>query len=904
MTKYRIYGLIIVAQLAVQGTALAGGDEVEQLPVAAQQVLVEHPGTQVYTLGTQVRAVYGAPMTAGADAGEAATLWLEAYGGAFGVDNLELQLLRVDDVSYGKFTVLAYGQTIGGLDVELGAARVLVLNGDLPRVVYVAASLARAPADGFAPLTINAKDAVAAVSSSRDYRHLPQWSNAELVIFFDPDGNETNEGVQAWKFSGAQPDLSRFEAYTFFVDAASGELIHVRDEVYNIDILGSVQGMGSPGTLPDMAGNPPVAMPVPDIRVSVSGGNNAFTDPLGDYTIPHAGATAVTVSTTVTGGRWSNISDVGGAEMSLSQSVVPPGPGDFLFNASPSPFTTAQVNAFVNTTLTHNYITDRAPAYTGINRALLTNVNLAQTCNAYFTTNPLSINFYRAGGGCNNTAYSTVVAHEYGHFIVWALNLSQGAFGEGYGDTIGMLLYDTPIVGEYFFTGGGAIRQPGISVRTYPCSGEIHFCGELVAGVWWRIRQNLGATFGSATGLAMAQQLQVDWTLITLGGQGTNSAHPQTAIEVLTVDDDDGNLGNGTPNYSDICAAFDTHGIDCPPIIWIRFEYPNGRPDMLTPNQATTVRVNVVADVANPVPGSGTVTTRVDGGAPLTVPMNEITPNQYAATLPAVDCLSAVDYYFTADADNGETVSDPHGAPGTTFSVVAASSAVTAVDLNFEQNTGWTVVNQNLTTGAWVRVVPTGGGGRGDPPGDFDGSGRAWVTGNGPQEDVDGGPTILTSIDYDLSAFDDAAVSYARWFTNDDQDDFLLIDVSDDGGLGWTRVETVPNTAGWVVREFFVSDFVGLTAQFRIRFSTADNPNNSVTEAAIDRFRIEGFNCGAGCPADLNGDGVIDLADLGILLADFGCPQPGPCAGDVDGDGDTDLADLGILLSVFGQPCP
>ena len=57
---------------------------------------------------------------------------------------------------------------------------------------------------------------------------------------------------------------------------------------------------------------------------------------------------------------------------------------------------------------------------------------------------------------------------------------------------------------------------------------------------------------------------------------------------------------------------------------------------------------------------------------------------------------------------------------------------------------------------------------------------------------------------------------------------------------------------------------------------------------------------GGYCTGDLDGDGDTDLADLGILLADFGCPQPGPCAGDLDNDGDTDLADLGILLADFG----
>ena len=57
------------------------------------------------------------------------------------------------------------------------------------------------------------------------------------------------------------------------------------------------------------------------------------------------------------------------------------------------------------------------------------------------------------------------------------------------------------------------------------------------------------------------------------------------------------------------------------------------------------------------------------------------------------------------------------------------------------------------------------------------------------------------------------------------------------------------------------------------------------------------------CRADLSGDGRVDLADLGILLTDFGC-NGGGCAGDIDGDGDTDLADLGLLLSAFGEFCP
>lgn len=56
-------------------------------------------------------------------------------------------------------------------------------------------------------------------------------------------------------------------------------------------------------------------------------------------------------------------------------------------------------------------------------------------------------------------------------------------------------------------------------------------------------------------------------------------------------------------------------------------------------------------------------------------------------------------------------------------------------------------------------------------------------------------------------------------------------------------------------------------------------------------------------PGDVNGDGRVDLVDLGLLLAAFGTSlgQPGylPEA-DFNGDGVIDLADLGVLLANFG----
>jgi len=64
-----------------------------------------------------------------------------------------------------------------------------------------------------------------------------------------------------------------------------------------------------------------------------------------------------------------------------------------------------------------------------------------------------------------------------------------------------------------------------------------------------------------------------------------------------------------------------------------------------------------------------------------------------------------------------------------------------------------------------------------------------------------------------------------------------------------------------------------------------------------------GDACESTCPADFDGNGVVDLGDLAILLANFGTPS-GATDGDTDGDGDVDLSDLAVLLSAFGSPCP
>ena len=61
-------------------------------------------------------------------------------------------------------------------------------------------------------------------------------------------------------------------------------------------------------------------------------------------------------------------------------------------------------------------------------------------------------------------------------------------------------------------------------------------------------------------------------------------------------------------------------------------------------------------------------------------------------------------------------------------------------------------------------------------------------------------------------------------------------------------------------------------------------------------FDLNNEFCGGNNPADLNGDGIVNGADLTILLGSWGaCTKP-VCVADINEDGFIDGADLTILL--------
>mgnify|MGYP000882673508 CR=1 FL=1 len=75
-------------------------------------------------------------------------------------------------------------------------------------------------------------------------------------------------------------------------------------------------------------------------------------------------------------------------------------------------------------------------------------------------------------------------------------------------------------------------------------------------------------------------------------------------------------------------------------------------------------------------------------------------------------------------------------------------------------------------------------------------------------------------------------------------------------------------------------------------------PNYDV-DATINDGSCEFVSCA--CPEDVNGDGVISVADILVLLGEFGCTSG--CSVDINDDDATNVQDILLLLAAFGTSC-
>jgi trimeric autotransporter adhesin len=413
------------------------------------------------------------------------------------------------------------------------------------------------------------------------------------------------------------------------VDAHSGTIRSFFDDNHYARAKGGIYPASDDQLCPDGCEQPNFPMPFANVLL---GSTPQTTTTTGSFNCTPGG----TVATTTLAGPYVRVVDQCGpisesvtcsADLDLKSSggtdcAVPPGatPGN----------THAARSGFYHLNRIAEHARTWLPGRVWLTSQLTDKVNLNQVCNAYW--DGLAVNFFKSGGGCNNSGeIAGVFLHEWGH----GLDQNDGGFydnpTEAYADITSFMWTHASCIGRGLAPnsncdgyGDACLSCSGVREQDWgqraghtpstpagflpghcpdgdgPCGKEQH-CEAMIGGeaLW-----DLAARDLPASGLDPASSWQLADKLwyksrAGSGGNAYNCALPSSDgcsvsswfQKLRTVDDDDGNLANGTPHAAAIFAAFDRHKIACGAA-----EDPS--------NQNTTVCPSLTAPTLAATPGS------------------------------------------------------------------------------------------------------------------------------------------------------------------------------------------------------------------------------------------------------------------------------------------------------------
>lgn len=449
-----------------------------------------------------------------------------------------------------------------------------------------------------------------------------------------------------------------------YVDANTGEILHRTNLVRYADFTGTVEG-----DIQEIEPTDPyMELGHPHNRVSFDGLGAFYTDVDGSFTVPSPDSDPRMVTVQING-RWINSNRQDGADAEIQTLATPDVPLDLKFDDGNSH--AAERDVYYHGNVVHDYVKNIDPGLTGIDYEMNGNVNLNQTCNAFWDGN--AINFFMEGGGCANTGQiADVIYHEYGHgvtqFTYEPLG-PNGAMHEGFSDYLANTITDQSLIGIGFF-GPGTFLRNSDNDRTWPapeCGGESHCVGEVISGALWHMRENLIDELGDHdAGVSLADQL---WHFAMYG---INNNFEDYYYDLLAVDDDNGTLLDGTPHGISIVEAFDRHNIG--PGFTLEILH-----DPLPDSEDSTSSHPVVATFSSFVPvqeeslavyyTTSTETLGESWTRLAMTPTGEI--REYVAEIPPQPYTTTVRYYISGATETMDLMATlPEGAPGDAFEFI------------------------------------------------------------------------------------------------------------------------------------------------------------------------------------------------------------------------------------------
>ena len=614
----------------------------------------------------------------------------------FGVSNEDLRVMS-NASGLGKRSVI-FQQTYGGLRVWGGRVHLVFTEQgrlfEFGSDAYPGINISTQPA-------LKEDEALAIAKNDIGFKEERDEVTYTELLILPVESGEVLDYRLAYRF-----DLNVVEPFGIwatYVDANTGEILWRENHIRFADYSGHSQGDVEWDSYCDGYTSD---YPMINMRIDISGLGTTYTDSNGDFLI--SGGTGSLNITAEFRGPYVNVDRYGGGDAVHSGTIEPGVPYTIDWNVSGSTDDERDVFAYVNKE--HDWLKAMDPSFTDLDYEMTASIQRTDLyCPGNAWWDGSSINFCDEGSGYANTGrMGDVVYHEYGHGItdfLYGPNDPPGDLHEGNSDIVANYLTRESIIGLGFYLDNctSGIRNSDNTLQ-YPCTGEDHYCGQLIAGFHWDSWQELLNTYpqayadsvafytwhyGRKLGLPQTQPDQVHWTFV--------------------ADDDDGNLSNGTPHYDAFCTGATNHNFTCPEVtigVFITHTPLENTSNTTTPYEVVATITSTEGSI---VEDSCHVFYRVNGGSFTSVPMTATgNPDEYAGYIPAQPACSQVDYYIYAADDAGYSKTDPADAPAAFHSFLVGYQTVFEDD--FETDKGWTagVPGDDATTGMWERCDPQG----------------------------------------------------------------------------------------------------------------------------------------------------------------------------------------------------
>ena len=554
--------------------------------------------------------------------------------------------------------------------------------------------------------------------------------------------------------------------------------------------------------------------------------NNVTTDVDGGF-IWNDNPTA-TIDTTMTG-TYVNLTNEAGAEATANFQINEG--GSFTWSDPTTEFVDAQITSFVHANFIKEYVRPWNPNLAWLDLAIPVTVNINDTCNAFSDGN--SINFFREGGGCNNTGRLVdVVYHEFGHSyhqqsIIQGVGSYDGSMGEGAGDFLSATVANDPSLGIGFFTNGNSLREidPPGTEAVFPddITGSVHSNGLIYSGAFWDLRKALIIELGEAEGVALTERLFYATLQRAVD-------MPSSFVEALVEDDDDGDLSNGTPHFCTINDAFKLHGLTgAQPNTLFGDLSVNGFDVSVT--SENTLNCGVTVDDMN-LEWQSKSDPNQNGSVLMT-----LDSNNYTGTIPFTTVGEVVQYRVVANFSDDSSEMKPNNPADPWYEKFNGSVEIISCT-NFDTDPaldGWT---HSLTSGTpqagaddWEWGIPMGNSANSDPTSAYSGTN---VYGNDLGNEGFNGlyqsniVNETTSPVINVSGYESVRLQYQRWLNVEDGIyDQASIYANDN--LVWTNFSSGANGSGavqhqengWSFRDVdLTSSIVNNTVQLRFEIAS------------------------------------------------------------------------------------